>query len=67
MLVNLSKLLLFIQAIQACPIGVPEEKLYSEYSSFESTSDHIVSIQVSIALERLVETNLDGEDEEVLI
>ena len=65
MLVNLSKLLFLIQAIQVCPNGVPkrDEKLYNDYSSFKSTSDHIVSIQVSIALERLVETNLDSEDE----
>ena len=65
MLVNLSKLLLLIQSIQACPIGVPkrDEKLFNDYNSFKSTSDHTVSIQISMALERLVETNLDCEDE----
>ena len=64
MIVNLSKLLLLIQAIQACPIGVPkrDEKLFNDYNSFKSTSDHTVSIQICITLERLVETNLDCED-----
>ena len=62
--INLSKLLLLIQSIQSCPTGVPKriDKLYQDYNSFNSTSDHIVSIHVSMALERLVETHLDKED-----
>ena len=65
MIINLSKLLLLIEAVGACPVGVPKrvDKLYNDYNSFEATSDHTVSVQVAIALERLVETNVDKEDE----
>ena len=57
--------MLLIQAIQACPVGVPKrvDKLYRDFTSFKSTSDHTVSIHVSIALERMVETDLEKEDE----
>lgn len=65
MYINLSKLLLLVQAIQACPVGVPKrvDKLYHDFQSFRSTSDHKVSIHVSMSLERLVETDLEKEDE----
>ena len=64
--INLSKLVLLIQAIQGCPVGIPSrlEKLFDAYNSFEPSSEDLVSISVSVHLERLREEKLDREDEE---
>ena len=63
--INLSKLLLLIQAVQACPRGIPNrvQKLFDNYESITSSSDDIVSVAVSVGLERLKESNVDDEDQ----
>ena len=64
-LINLSKLILMIQCIKDCPKDCPKrmEKLFDAYFSFKSTSDDLVSIEVAAELERLIEKNVDEEDE----
>ena len=65
MLINLSKFLMLTQAIDACPIGVPKrsEKIYEQFKTFNSTSDHMISIEVLGHLDDLVETDIEEKDE----
>ena len=46
--VNLSKLILLIQAVQACPKGIPNryKKLFQDYEFFVPTSDDVVCVAV---------------------
>ena len=62
--INLTKFILLIQAIHACPPGIPYrgEKLFEAYSLFESLSEDVISVSVSASLERLKESDLDEED-----
>ena len=62
--VNLCKLLLLINSVNDCPVGVPSrnEKLFDAYCLFKQTSNSVVSIEVSSELERAFEANLDDED-----
>ena len=62
--IKLTKFILLIHAIHACPPGIPYrgDKLFEAYSLFESLSEDIISVSVSASLERLKETNLDEED-----
>ena len=64
-LVNLNRLLLLIQACKACPLDIPKrnEKLYSQYGSFNLTSEVLVSIYLS-NLERPTEKRIDDETED---
>ena len=61
---NLSKLLQLIDAINSCPVGIPNRvtKLFDTYEKISATSDYVVSVYVSAKLERLKETNLDSEE-----
>ena len=61
-LVNLTKFLLLIHAIHACPPGIPYrgEKIFEAFLSFNSSSDDIISITTS--LERIKERNIDDEE-----
>ena len=62
--VNLSKLILLIQAVQACPKGIPNryKKLFQDYEFFVPTSDDVVSVAVDARLERMKESNVDEEE-----
>lgn len=62
--VNLSKLLLLIQAVQTCPKGIPNrfQKLFQDYEFFAPSSDDVVSVAVKASLERMKESNVDDEE-----
>ena len=62
--VNLSKFLQLIDALNSCPVGIPNrvEKLFDIYEKNSATSDYVVSLHVSANLERLKESYLDSEE-----
>ena len=64
-LINLSKFLQLLVAIQACPCSIPKrlDILFDQYIKFKATSDHVISIAVSTSLERFKEENVDDAED----
>ena len=64
-LVNLSKLISLVNAINNCPLGVPQRsaKLMDAYNKLTTNSEDVVSIEVSAWLEKFKEQNIDTYEE----
>ena len=64
-LINLSRLLYLITAVKECPLDFPQRKtvLWNLYSQFKETSSDVVSIEVEPDLERIVERNVEDEED----
>ena len=65
--INLSKLILLIKAVKACPKEIPgrNEKLFLQYLNFRKTSDDKVSVEIPPEFEKLVEIDIDSESEDI--
>ena len=64
-LFRLSKFNILLQAIRTCPIGIPqrEEKIFESYHKSETVPDDLlISVSVSVNLERCKEKIVDEEE-----
>ena len=61
-LINLSKYIQLLGAIEACPCSIPKRMdiLFEQYMKFESNSDHMISIPVRSSLETYKEVIVDN-------
>ena len=65
-LINCSKFISFLRCIYNCPADVPgrHEALYQAYCSLEQTSFQVLSIRVRPDHDRVIQKNIDEEDNE---
>ena len=65
-LINCSKFISFLRCIYNCPADVPgrHEALYQAYLSLEQTSSQVLSIRVRPDNDRVIQKNIDEEDNE---